>query len=197
MIVPPPPPPPSLPPSQTGSGKTHTMEGAGEDDGGMIPRAVHQVFNTAMGLKERGWEVHTKVFDSDYSAFTGPQKKGWCSTTSKEIWSLQGGFYPSQVALGRTLIYPSYMGHLANVWDGTWDAMPYQLSSLERSLQDYSLPLNVTSPPSPSSVLHAGILSRDLQRDHPRSPRLFHRQALSTRHQAGPLGPGGCLCVQH
>ena len=47
------------PPSQTGSGKTHTMEGAGED-GGMIPRAVHQVFNTAMGLKERGWEVHTK-----------------------------------------------------------------------------------------------------------------------------------------
>ncbi|KAI8825903.1 P-loop containing nucleoside triphosphate hydrolase protein [Fimicolochytrium jonesii] len=45
---------------QTGSGKTFTMEGptnAAEDseDLGMIPRAVHQIFDTATKLKEKGW----------------------------------------------------------------------------------------------------------------------------------------------
>ncbi|KAM5429579.1 kinesin-like nuclear fusion protein [Microsporum canis] len=37
---------------QTGSGKTHTM--SSED--GMIPRAVRQIYDTASGLKEKGWE---------------------------------------------------------------------------------------------------------------------------------------------
>lgn len=36
---------------QTGSGKTYTM--SSED--GMIPRAVHQIYNTAQSLEERGW----------------------------------------------------------------------------------------------------------------------------------------------
>lgn len=36
---------------QTGSGKTYTM--SSED--GMIPRAVHQIYNTAKGLEEKGW----------------------------------------------------------------------------------------------------------------------------------------------
>lgn len=36
---------------QTGSGKTYTM--SSED--GMIPRAVHMIYNTAQGLEERGW----------------------------------------------------------------------------------------------------------------------------------------------
>ncbi|KAL1977840.1 hypothetical protein VTN31DRAFT_699 [Thermomyces dupontii] len=36
---------------QTGSGKTHTM--SSED--GMIPRAVHQIFETAKSLEEKGW----------------------------------------------------------------------------------------------------------------------------------------------
>lgn len=36
---------------QTGSGKTYTM--SAED--GMIPRAVHQIYDTAKGLEERGW----------------------------------------------------------------------------------------------------------------------------------------------
>lgn len=36
---------------QTGSGKTHTM--SSED--GMIPLAVHQIYDTAKGLKEKGW----------------------------------------------------------------------------------------------------------------------------------------------
>jgi kinesin family protein C1 len=37
---------------QTGSGKTHTM--SSED--GMIPRATHQIYETATNLKEKGWE---------------------------------------------------------------------------------------------------------------------------------------------
>jgi kinesin family protein C1 len=37
---------------QTGSGKTHTM--SSED--GMIPRATHQIYETATSLKEKGWE---------------------------------------------------------------------------------------------------------------------------------------------
>ncbi|KAI9852272.1 MAG: kinesin-like nuclear fusion protein [Thelocarpon superellum] len=36
---------------QTGSGKTHTM--SAED--GMIPRAVHQIYDTAQSLEEKGW----------------------------------------------------------------------------------------------------------------------------------------------
>lgn len=36
---------------QTGSGKTYTM--SSED--GMIPRAVHQIYETAQNLEERGW----------------------------------------------------------------------------------------------------------------------------------------------
>ncbi|PGH23901.1 hypothetical protein AJ80_01963 [Polytolypa hystricis UAMH7299] len=36
---------------QTGSGKTHTMS----SDDGMIPRAVHQIYETASALEEKGW----------------------------------------------------------------------------------------------------------------------------------------------
>ncbi|KAL5335469.1 P-loop containing nucleoside triphosphate hydrolase protein [Aspergillus crustosus] len=36
---------------QTGSGKTHTMSSLD----GMIPRAVHQIYETATGLEEKGW----------------------------------------------------------------------------------------------------------------------------------------------
>ncbi|OJD11408.1 hypothetical protein AJ78_07818 [Emergomyces pasteurianus Ep9510] len=36
---------------QTGSGKTHTMS----SDDGMIPRAVHQIYDTASALEEKGW----------------------------------------------------------------------------------------------------------------------------------------------
>ncbi|KAJ5108156.1 Kinesin-like protein klpA [Penicillium angulare] len=36
---------------QTGSGKTHTMS----SQDGMIPRAVHQIYQTAQGLEEKGW----------------------------------------------------------------------------------------------------------------------------------------------
>ena len=37
---------------QTGSGKTYTMSA----DDGMIPRAVHQIYDTAKSLEEKGWE---------------------------------------------------------------------------------------------------------------------------------------------
>ncbi|KAJ1977068.1 kinesin-like nuclear fusion protein [Dimargaris verticillata] len=43
---------------QTGSGKTHTMEGPTNPDevtAGMIPRAVHQIFQTAEQLQSKGW----------------------------------------------------------------------------------------------------------------------------------------------
>ncbi|KAH7348469.1 P-loop containing nucleoside triphosphate hydrolase protein [Rhexocercosporidium sp. MPI-PUGE-AT-0058] len=36
---------------QTGSGKTHTMSSAD----GMIPRATHQIYETATNLKDKGW----------------------------------------------------------------------------------------------------------------------------------------------
>lgn len=43
---------------QTGSGKTYTMEGNTADHStqGMIPRAMQQVFNTSLDLKEKGWQ---------------------------------------------------------------------------------------------------------------------------------------------
>ncbi|PBP27296.1 kinesin [Diplocarpon rosae] len=37
---------------QTGSGKTHTMSSAD----GMIPRATHQIYESATNLKDKGWE---------------------------------------------------------------------------------------------------------------------------------------------
>ncbi|CAG8983161.1 hypothetical protein HYALB_00010309 [Hymenoscyphus albidus] len=37
---------------QTGSGKTHTMSSAD----GMIPRATHQIYETARNLEEKGWK---------------------------------------------------------------------------------------------------------------------------------------------
>ena len=37
---------------QTGSGKTHTMS----SDDGMISRAVHQIYDTAQSLEEKGWK---------------------------------------------------------------------------------------------------------------------------------------------
>ena len=37
---------------QTGSGKTYTMSA----DDGMIPRAVHQIYDTAKSLEEKGWK---------------------------------------------------------------------------------------------------------------------------------------------
>lgn len=37
---------------QTGSGKTYTMSA----DDGMIPRAVHQIYDTAQALEEKGWK---------------------------------------------------------------------------------------------------------------------------------------------
>ncbi|KAI8071719.1 P-loop containing nucleoside triphosphate hydrolase protein [Gongronella butleri] len=39
---------------QTGSGKTYTMQGD-KQDAGMIPRAVHQIYDVATQLNERGW----------------------------------------------------------------------------------------------------------------------------------------------
>ena len=48
---------------QTGSGKTYTMEGNIHDDmrKGMIPRAMEQVFHTAQGLQDKGWQVKTSL----------------------------------------------------------------------------------------------------------------------------------------
>ena len=46
--------------SQTGSGKTYTMEGpvnADEHTQGMIPRALQQVFTSSRDLNEKGWVV--------------------------------------------------------------------------------------------------------------------------------------------
>ena len=39
---------------QTGSGKTYTMS----SQDGMIPRAVHMIYDTARSLEERGWSYH-------------------------------------------------------------------------------------------------------------------------------------------
>ena len=46
--------------SQTGSGKTYTMEGpvnADECTQGMIPRALQQVFASSRELNDKGWVV--------------------------------------------------------------------------------------------------------------------------------------------
>jgi kinesin family protein C1 len=57
---------------QTGSGKTYTMEGPGiqtelempfvdNEQRGMIPRAVEQIFETAKILKDKGWEYEMEA----------------------------------------------------------------------------------------------------------------------------------------
>ncbi|KAI8908273.1 P-loop containing nucleoside triphosphate hydrolase protein [Powellomyces hirtus] len=51
---------------QTGSGKTFTMEGPDNvlehpEDMGMIPRAVHQIFESAQALKDKGWEYEMEA----------------------------------------------------------------------------------------------------------------------------------------
>ncbi|TRY94785.1 hypothetical protein DNTS_035658 [Danionella cerebrum] len=47
---------------QTGSGKTFTMEGGEEGDKwGVIPRAVRQIFKSAKGLGEQGWQIYNET----------------------------------------------------------------------------------------------------------------------------------------
>ncbi|XP_074654026.1 carboxy-terminal kinesin 2-like isoform X1 [Tubulanus polymorphus] len=51
---------------QTGSGKTYTMEGGPDalhnaDSRGMIPRAVEQVFDASIAMKENGWQFTFEV----------------------------------------------------------------------------------------------------------------------------------------
>ena len=48
---------------QTGSGKTHTMVGpAGDQEQqGIVPRAVRQLFDTSRELEEQGWTFEMKV----------------------------------------------------------------------------------------------------------------------------------------
>lgn len=60
---------------QTGSGKTHTM--SSED--GMIPRATHQIYETATNLKEKGWEYtmegsFIEVYNEDIHDLLGNSK---------------------------------------------------------------------------------------------------------------------------
>lgn len=45
---------------QTGSGKTHTMVGS-RDLPGMIPRAMHQIFESSRKLGAQGWQFTMQV----------------------------------------------------------------------------------------------------------------------------------------
>ena len=55
---------------QTGSGKTYTMEGPpnsnSDDNEGIIPRAMKQVFQTIEDLKVAGWTV-SNIFNHSQS----------------------------------------------------------------------------------------------------------------------------------
>ena len=47
---------------QTGSGKTYTMMGRpGNDQKGMIPRSLEQIFKTSQSLESQGWEYFMQV----------------------------------------------------------------------------------------------------------------------------------------
>ncbi|XP_067135758.1 carboxy-terminal kinesin 2-like [Centruroides vittatus] len=55
---------------QTGSGKTYTMEGPediidfnieSENELGIIPRTIHQIFNSVQDLKEKGWKYELEA----------------------------------------------------------------------------------------------------------------------------------------
>ncbi|KAJ1965838.1 kinesin-like nuclear fusion protein [Dimargaris xerosporica] len=71
---------------QTGSGKTHTMEGPTNPDeatAGMIPRAVHQIFQTAEQLQSKGWsytmegqflEIYNETIHDLLTTTTGAKK---------------------------------------------------------------------------------------------------------------------------
>jgi kinesin family protein C1 len=60
---------------QTGSGKTHTMSSAD----GMIPRATHQIYQTATELQEKGWTYtmegsFVEVYNEDIHDLLGESK---------------------------------------------------------------------------------------------------------------------------
>lgn len=62
---------------QTGSGKTHTMSSAD----GMIPRATHQIYETATSLKEKGWTYtmegsFIEVYNEEIHDLLGNSKDG-------------------------------------------------------------------------------------------------------------------------
>ena len=47
---------------QTGSGKTYTMMGRpGNDQKGMIPRSLEQIFKTSQSLESQGWKYSMQV----------------------------------------------------------------------------------------------------------------------------------------
>ena len=47
---------------QTGSGKTHTMVGPSDPQNrGVIPRAVHQLFEASKEMEQQGWNFEMKV----------------------------------------------------------------------------------------------------------------------------------------
>ena len=58
---------------QTGSGKTYTMEGGKLDqECGVIPRAVQQIFKAAKALEQHGWEVQPQSSSGYSLIWTSP-----------------------------------------------------------------------------------------------------------------------------
>lgn len=84
---------------QTGSGKTFTMEGGARNDqqqAGMIPRAVQQIFSTAEALKEKGWSF---ALEASYLEIYNESIRDLLSGPSED-----GGKYEIRHANGRTTV---------------------------------------------------------------------------------------------
>ncbi|GAX76591.1 hypothetical protein CEUSTIGMA_g4037.t1 [Chlamydomonas eustigma] len=78
---------------QTGSGKTFTMLGS-EEQPGMIPRSMRQIFESSQGLRQQGWELSLQasmleIYNEEYKDLLSSKKLSGSNKSTKEGFGSQ------------------------------------------------------------------------------------------------------------